>query len=477
MRVGDRSVTDPSNEADDEHVDQPRLHLSPRTIPTSDTTTSSKVAQAISQRRFLTTSQAIGLTSAVILIAILALQLLIDSPHQLPTLQLKPPGTTQDVSRSSKLEQDSKPSTREPIIRVNVTPGGVDSFRIEIRGKYQAVSLETGRTIALKLTTGEHQVTGHHAGLQVGDASYSTTQIEISPEQSPAILINGHLYRGKIRLFRRTDGKVSAVNVLPIEEYLASVVDSEMPAKFPEAARRAQAIVARTYALYQIQTAEPKAVFDLLSSQRSQKYLGVEFRDRTGRRIAGESTSSRQNVASTRGIVCRHQGQLFCTYYSAVCGGCTTDGRSLFRDASDVHRSVRCEWCRSSPHFRWKSRLSADLFQTKGLKQSHPSPVFSVDPIASSVEGDISRFHVQIGNTQLKVNGTELRERLPVGTLASPHFEIQLEDQSVIFEGRGHGHGVGFCQWGAKGMAEADYDCDAILRHYYPGVEIESIRY
>jgi len=85
-----------------------------------------------------------------------------------------------------------------------------------------------------------------------------------------------------MRLFRRTDGKVSAVNVLPIEEYLASVVDSEMPSKFPEAARQAQAIVARTYALYQIEHADPKAVFDLMSSQRSQKYLGVEYRKQFG---------------------------------------------------------------------------------------------------------------------------------------------------------------------------------------------------
>ena len=77
------------------------------------------------------------------------------------------------------------------------------------------------------------------------------------------------------------------VNVVPLEDYVASVVDGEMPATFPEAARQAQAIVARTYVLYQIQTARVSPLFDVYATTRSQNYLGYQYRGRDGKRLCG----------------------------------------------------------------------------------------------------------------------------------------------------------------------------------------------
>jgi stage II sporulation protein D len=263
---------------------------------------------------------------------------------------------------------------------------------------------------------------------------------------------------------------VSAVNVLPIEDYLTSVVDSEMPGKFPEAARMAQAIVARTYALYQIRQADPNSQYDLLASQRSQKYLGYEYLDASDRRLAGESPGSRRAVNSTRGMVYQYDGKLFCTYYSAACGGQTTNGQQVFKDASDSLASVPCEWCSKSPFYRWTRDMPLDDFQQRIWDQGNvPQEEIKITQLVEPGTGAITQFELDNGRNVKKLSGIELRDRLPSGLLLSPQFTIKLDADRVIFEGRGYGHGVGFCQWGAKGQADAGRNCFEIVRFYYPG--------
>lgn len=454
-----------SNEADGERADQPRLFSAPPKRP--------------SYRG----SGLVFVLIVTVVIAVAAVRTTTDVRENLLPLQTfsRPGPTSSAAASTTPAASAATVKTPEPMIRVNVTPGGATSFKLELRGPCLFRALESGQELPGIGAAGEVEVTSTKTGLRIGTKIYAANQIEILPQSPPSIRVNGHLYRGKIRLFRRTDGQVSAVNVLPLEEYLASVVDSEMPLTFPDAARQAQAIVARTYALYQIEQADPKSVFDLMSSQRSQKYLGLEYRDKSGRRLAGESVSSRRVVAATRGVVCQSHGKLFCTYYSAVCGGQTTDGHAVFKDAADVIQSVSCDWCKDSPHYRWKSEISKHEFQRQMVGESRssarPVTVRSVRQQSGPDDGTVTRFEFETGQTPVFITGAELRERLPAGVLSSPHFRIKLESDRVVFEGRGHGHGVGFCQWGAKGQAESGRNCQEIIRYYYPGVEIATRNY
>ncbi len=393
-----------------------------------------------------------------------------------PDMQI---ATRRPAVAAAKRVVSPRPSTdaasRSALIRVNVTPGGDDSFQLAVTGEYSIRAVDSTREWSRGDGLSSSRVESTKQGLKIGRSTFAATRLEVVPKTEPAIRVNGHLYRGTVRLFRRTDGRVSAVNVLPVEEYLASVIDSEMPASFPEAARQAQAIVARTYALYQQEHADPASVYDLFASQRSQKYLGVEYTDASGRRLAGESASSRRAAADTRGIVCQHRGHLFCTYYSACCGGQTTNGSELFEDAAPILRSVPCEWCRESTYYRWSADVGRQdlLRELKGLRSL--STVASIQQTAGPGGGLISRFRISDGRQSLAVSGVELRDRLPAGTLRSPHFSLTLKKDVVRVEGRGHGHGVGFCQWGANGQARAGKSCFEIVRHYYPGVELIAI--
>ena len=301
------------------------------------------------------------------------------------------------------------------------------------------------------------------------------------PLQSPAIWIDGHQYRGTVRLFRQRDKTLIAVNALPLEEYLASVVDSEMPADFTAAARQAQAIAARTYALVQMRSAGSSAEFDVYATSRSQRYLGVQYRNAAGRRLAGESAGSRRIVRQTAGMVCTFRGALFTTYYSAVCGGRTTQGSALFSDAAPPLQPVVCDWCRPSEKYRWKrevpkENVSAALSRYFANQGQPFDRLASIKNLAVESVTGFPEFEVSDNRRRYRISATVLRRQLADRGIHSPQFTVRDAATTLVFDGRGHGHGIGMCQWGARGLGLAGKDCLQIIDYYYPGSRTVRLR-
>jgi stage II sporulation protein D len=223
----------------------------------------------------------------------------------------------------------------------------------------------------------------------------------------------------------------------------------------------------------------PQSPFDVYATTRSQKYLGVEYRQRDGRRLAGESANSRDIALETTGTVCTWKGQLFCTYYSAVCGGRTTPGKNVFTDAAEPLKSVECQWCQESEHYRWTaqvSRTQASAVLKRYFDESGKTfgRLTSVRP-SRSQSPFIPFFEVSDGRSRQIISSTALVRSFPPATLRSPKFEIKTDASRVIFEGRGHGHGAGLCQWGARGLAIAGRNFREILEYYYPGAQVVTL--
>lgn len=367
----------------------------------------------------------------------------------------------------------SVPKQSPRLIRVRLTVDAVREAKIDVPGPYAIRPIGSDRVLArgAKLTAATvRPVTG---GFRIGDREYKVGQLEIAPENSPGVRYDGHLYRGSLRIHRFPNDRLVLVNVLPVEEYLASVVDSEMPARFPDAARAAQAIIARTYALQQIRDAVPAAVYDVFATQRSQKYLGFEY-ESGGRRLAGESAASRKIVESTSSLVCTSRGKLFTAYYAACCGGQTTTGTEIFDDACEALNSVSCNGCRDAERYRWTVRIPVEDLASAIAKAVPSQPRLKTVRTARQTtglgDGKISRFAIGDGSRSVEVTGVQLRARIP--RLLSPHFSLKVQGAEVVAEGRGHGHGVGLCQWGARGMALQGKSALDILRHYYPGCRV-----
>jgi stage II sporulation protein D len=364
---------------------------------------------------------------------------------------------------------------------VCLTDGPVATTTLRVTSRTMIVAADrerTPRTIAAGRTV---VVNRTRDGWTVDGRTIRSPALEFEPDSSPGVWFNDHLYRGRLRITPVGQRSFHVINVAPLEHYLTGVIDGEVPSHFPAEARKAQAIAARTFAVMQRRLADPADDFDLRSSaERSQSYLGCQYRDSRGRLLTGESDAARAAVRDTLGLVCTWRGEVFRTYYSACCGGRTTRGSLFFPDAANLP-SVACDACGHCPRAHWTARLTAEELADAVQVASHGQAPPSFVPVDATVEGSTNRdamprIRVTSAKNQTMTASTgAFRTAVGGGKLLSSWFTIRRESGDFLVEGCGHGHGVGLCQWGAAGLAQDGADFRTILARYYPGSEIQPI--
>jgi stage II sporulation protein D len=364
-------------------------------------------------------------------------------------------------------------------VRVCLTNAPVSQVRLTVDESYtlQPPGAPAKQPSHLE-TPGAFVVSVQPNGFRIGRRDFRGSSVEIAAGETPAIWVEDHLYRGRVR-FVRQDAKMFVVNVVPLEDYVASVVDGEMPATFPEAARQAQAIAARTYVLFQTQASRASSIYDVYATTRSQNYLGYQYRGRDGRRYAAESPSSRRAADQTAGMICLCEGKLFCTYYTAVCGGGTAGGAAVFGDSTPALEPATCEWCQDADLYRWTKEVSepeasgnlARYFAGRGKRFDALTSIRRISPTLNVRDPS---FELSDGRRRYRLSALEMR-RLFSSAIHSFQFEARKSEGQLVIEGKGHGHGVGLCQWGARGMAQQGAGPLEIIHHYYPGAEVVSV--
>ncbi|MBX3444991.1 MAG: SpoIID/LytB domain-containing protein [Planctomyces sp.] len=389
-------------------------------------------------------------------------------------------GSGQPTSPAAPLPQLKADASRpRDDIRICLSDQPVESLRLTLNAEADVVDRENRRRI-VTLSTGGLELRRAGDGWRTGNQHpWMAKSIEIRGGDAASIWVNDRLYRGRVRLIPADGARFSAVNVTTLEAYLPGVVDAEMPASFPLAARLAQAVVARTFAMRQQRLAPASAEWDLYASPgRSQNYLGVQYRDANGRVFAGESESSRRAALETRGLVCLRDGEPFRAYYSACCGGRTVEGAAVFPDAATLS-SVECGHCQACPRYEWTSRIPRADVAAAFRTLSRASRDFQLREAVVTGIGDRTRMPRFVakdarGDT-LTAPTSDLRSLLGAQRLLSCWFTVRRDGETLVFTGSGHGHGVGLCQWGARGLALGGADFRVILGHYYPGATIAAL--
>lgn len=285
-------------------------------------------------------------------------------------------------------------------------------------------------------------------------------------------------YPGLIHLTATDEGGLEVVNELDLERYVGCVVANEAWPTFDAEAFRAQAIVTRTFVLYQM-SRRPNAPFDVSATQGSQVYRGIRD-DAVGRRAV-------EAAEYTRGIVCtwrdRDEDRLFCTYYSAACGGMSQSAALLGPegDVPPLRGGVKCDYCKIAPAdtYRWGPvRLAADEVLAR-LIERYPDlaslgGITAVTPLEQTPAGRLVSIRIK-GKHGANHDMLAERFRLAVGptVIRSTDCQIRVKDGEMIFEnGKGYGHGLGLCQWGTQGQAQAGKQAAEILRFYYPDAKL-----
>jgi stage II sporulation protein D len=364
-------------------------------------------------------------------------------------------------------------------VRVCLTAAPVSQVRLTVDQPFTAqLSGSPSKRPPQLESPGAIVVSVQSNGFRIGRRDLRGASLEVAADGPHAIWVEDHLYRGRVRFVRQGE-KMVVVNIVPLEDYVASVVDGEMPATFPEAARQAQAIVARTYVLYQTQATRSSSIYDVYATTRSQNYLGYQYRGRDGRRYAGESPSSRRAADQTAGMICLCEGKVFCTYYTAVCGGGTAGGEAVFGDSTQALAPVSCEWCQDADLYRWTQEVaepeaSENVGRYFAGRGKRFDALASIRRISQTPSVHDPSFELSDGKRRYRLSALEVRRLFP-SAIHSFQFEARKSEGQLVIQGRGHGHGVGLCQWGARGMAQQGAGPLEIIRHYYPGAEVVSV--
>lgn len=426
-------------------------------------------------------------------------------------------------------------AAQEPSMRVLLSQASVVRLRADGDQPFLVRGLGRGdqgmRSMEVSLREGRLRISG-----QLSDGSSRSlaarSAIEVQSNDPRGIWLGSRRYRGRLQFLVRR-GQVQVINHLGIETYLASVVGSEMPHRWPLPALQAQAVAARTYALRQRGKAGD---FDVKATVSSQVYRGVE----------SETPSTIEAVESTRSLVLVHAGRLINAVFHSSSGGATEPSGEVWRNQLPYLVSV-ADHDQHSPVHRWNKRFDddalRDLFrETGGVKR--------LQVLKTSSTGRVRTARVQGPRGSLVLTGMELRRRLGLkstmvqfelindfpdastasaiataqndlqasthaappliglwrdsasgpdttsstsGRLAAllpppplpplnrsvfnkPRPDLRVGEMVLEARGQGFGHGVGMSQWGAHGLALQGADFREILLHYYRGAEIRPYR-
>jgi len=295
-------------------------------------------------------------------------------------------------------------------------------------------------------------------------------------------------YRGTLT-FVATDSLLLVVNRVDVEEYLRGVVPLEIGARqtSDHAAVEAQAVAARSFT-YTRMLASGARDFDVRATESDQVYGGIR----------AETFWGDLAVAATAGWVLSYRGQVVTGPYHSACGGSTAlpsetwrGGRDGYlRAVSDTSPRTGRPWCDLAPRAQWERRILApDLrnaleryagdYTTVPVGAAGSIRDAKIDGFTSTGRARTVVFTTAAGDVTLRTNDIRYVLRQVGGDLLpSTAISMSVERspdgslRAVVVRGRGNGHGVGMCQWGAIARARAGDDFRAILKAYYPGAEL-----
>ena len=338
-----------------------------------------------------------------------------------------------------------------------------------------------------KVKSGNKLVFSEKSGelnLEIGDAKFSSEKIYITPATDNEIIkINGKQYRGRISIFI-IDSEIKSVNQIELEDYVKGVMTKEMPiGKGNENydALKAFSLCARTYAFNKIN--ENKNFFDIYPDTRDQVYGGVD----------GETEYTNKIVDETKGQLLVYENEPAIIFYHSTCGGQTEDVSNVFSKKNIAYlggvKDGEEPYCKISPRYEWTENYSeltfidrlykAKLIESNKYKLSdikiksrfNSGRVNELDIIVNDGE-EIQKTIFLVSNQIRSI----IRSSDGKSILKSTLFNINLDDnKNIVITGKGNGHGVGLCQWGAIGQSKKGIGYKEILNHYFPGTTIKNL--
>lgn len=360
---------------------------------------------------------------------------------------------------------EAQPAKQAPDLRVGLASGRASLTITPAEGKATAQT-ESSKTIALAANTAA-AIRWQAGAFLVGREKLRGDVLTIRPSGAGELALDGRRYRGALEL-RHKGGGLTAVNIVPVDDYLRSVVPEEMPVDWPAEAIKAQSVAARSFALAS-RGRHASEGYDLCTTTHCQLYTGT----------AAEKAVSNAAIKATRGEVLTYGGKPIEALFHTDSGGMTENSEDVWGSHVPYLRAAKDTPAKTMP---WTKTISrADLERKLAAKGHDIGKVRSI-ALSPLVIGCAAKDRTASGRVKtMTVKGTKGTATLSGTTwrsllgLKSTLFDAKLTKDAVTFTGYGSGHGLGISQWGAERMAAKGASYAEILHHYYTGTTLQQM--
>lgn len=348
---------------------------------------------------------------------------------------------------------------------VLVTTAQATELRVAIQKNVSQVKVGSSTPALVKDSAGRtlgqiaamDSLTAQGRGNSVSLKGWQSNQILVEPQDNGFIWIGDRWYRGRVRLINLGKGVV-AINQVNLEDYLYSVVGSEAIPSWPLEALKAQAVAARTYALYTTSTSGNR-YYDLDTTTATQVYRGLER----------EYVSTHEAVNSTRGQVMTHNNKVILAAFHSSSGGHTENVEDVWSSPLPYLRGV-VDYDQLSPVFQWNQTFSSgEVSRVIG----GVGTIRAMIPEKITPHGRVVSMKIVGSRGSKSLSGTQIRQALK---LRSTLFTVSDGTKGTFqISGRGYGHGIGLSQWGTQYLATQGVTYDQILSHYYQNARLSTV--
>lgn len=325
---------------------------------------------------------------------------------------------------------------------------------------------------------------GRGVTASIGNRNYSGKEIRLEQkDKSSLIRLNYASYRGSIRVVNEY-GFVRLINSLSLEDYIKGVMTKEMPVgKGNEnyEALKAFAICVRTYTIMKM--GERKEYFDVYADVKDQVYGGAD----------SEHKLATKAVEETDGMILTYSGVPAVCFYHSTCGGFTENVVNVFNHSNGPYlngvKDGELSYCSISPRFQWEESYSDTEFirRLKNADLLNPETNYSlqkIEVVSRFNSGRVNELKIEVKSSQnstetLSLFSNRIRSVIKNsdnnGILRSTMFDVNFSAGKIIITGKGFGHGVGLCQYGAIRQSNLGKTYTDILSHYFPGTKISKL--
>lgn len=352
----------------------------------------------------------------------------------------------------------------ETIVRVGLVMNAA-SFNMSCEGAYYLYEISKGRQSGIK-PLDDYLVKASGDKIVFGGKKYSSPARIVAKDGGNKLRINGRRYHDNITIVAN-NGKLTVINEIGLEDYINGIIPREVNPEWPIESLKAQAVVSRTYVLRNLRR-HGKDGFDVCTQTHCQVYGGLE----------SEDPRSNAAVEATRAEVLVYDGKLAQTLFHASCGGHTENPNFVWAwntEAPAYLKGCKDGFCENSPHQNWENVLKADFIGTRLRKAGYNvGTIKNISLSGRDNSGRTKSIVVKHSKGTSTIPAAKFRMAIDPWYIRSTWFtSAGREGASFRFKGKGWGHGVGMCQWGAKEMSEKGRDHKEILRFYYPGTALE----